>query len=587
MMLHNTSFSCRRLLALGLLAGSSHAAMGQILDVDGNPNAGFAGLYAWYEGAAFAGLDGIAETPLWINSQGDDTRDITSGFPFGGPPALTQVYFGNGNQGARFQNVVAWRNGADWGVLNQPITIFAVTSFGSTTDSAIWGDNTPGTGSSGLFADAVGGSFNFGSNTGSTINVGSVPANTIQVHSWVINGNSSEHFINGASQGTVNTGTGQLNGFVIAGKEGGFATADDITYGDLLVYSNALSASNRQAVEGFLTDRYLNNPVGDIRNWASANATDTFGNSSAWSAAGTPAAGWDANVQSSKTQDQVAQVAANRTVQYVNIAGNVEVTRDEENNTIDATPRNMTLEVLAGNTLTATNGMSVRGGGILSGSGTVAADVLVEGGSVNPGASPGVLNIDGDYTQRSSGVYTVELEGTTVGTEHDQIAIDGKAQLAGFLNIELLDGYRPDTGTDTASYVILTATEGVTGDFGNFDPQTLLDQIGIGFSIDVQADRVILNADAVFAPGDANQDGTVDFADFSALSGSFGEEGTAWATGDFNGDGETDFADFSALSGNFGSTDGPQPPAQGAVPEPTSLALLGLGGLLLARRRRA
>lgn len=87
-----------------------------------------------------------------------------------------------------------------------------------------------------------------------------------------------------------------------------------------------------------------------------------------------------------------------------------------------------------------------------------------------------------------------------------------------------------------------------------------------------------------FLAGDANLDGRVDFSDFSILSGSFGDSDTEWNTGDFNGDGVTDFADFSILSGNFGNDD--TPVAVTAVPEPTSLALLGVAGLMVVRRRR-
>ncbi len=53
--------------------------------------------------------------------------------------------------------------------------------------------------------------------------------------------------------------------------------------------------------------------------------------------------------------------------------------------------------------------------------------------------------------------------------------------------------------------------------------------------------------------GDADGDGSVDFADFLVLSANFGRSAdVAFADGDFDEDGEVDFADFLLLSANFG-----------------------------------
>ena len=61
------------------------------------------------------------------------------------------------------------------------------------------------------------------------------------------------------------------------------------------------------------------------------------------------------------------------------------------------------------------------------------------------------------------------------------------------------------------------------------------------------------DGDVTRLPGDANEDGTVGFADFAALAANFGKaEDAVWADGDFNGDGRVGFADFAALAANFG-----------------------------------
>lgn len=52
--------------------------------------------------------------------------------------------------------------------------------------------------------------------------------------------------------------------------------------------------------------------------------------------------------------------------------------------------------------------------------------------------------------------------------------------------------------------------------------------------------------------GDADGDAKVDFADFIALTASFGRDDASWELGDFNGDREVSFADFVLLSINYG-----------------------------------
>jgi hypothetical protein len=52
--------------------------------------------------------------------------------------------------------------------------------------------------------------------------------------------------------------------------------------------------------------------------------------------------------------------------------------------------------------------------------------------------------------------------------------------------------------------------------------------------------------------GDANLDGQVDLADFTALRNGFGTTNSGWTSGDFNYDFETDLADFTALRNTFG-----------------------------------
>ncbi len=66
-------------------------------------------------------------------------------------------------------------------------------------------------------------------------------------------------------------------------------------------------------------------------------------------------------------------------------------------------------------------------GGTLLGTGSISGDLTVTGGVHAPGTSPGVQSIAGQYGLLPGGTLQVELTGTTVGTQYDQVRITGAA----------------------------------------------------------------------------------------------------------------------------------------------------------------
>jgi fibronectin-binding autotransporter adhesin len=174
---------------------------------------------------------------------------------------------------------------------------------------------------------------------------------------------------------------------------------------------------------------------------------------------------------------------------------------------------------------------TVNSGGTLGGSGSTGALTVLGTGVVAPGNSPGVLTVNGNYTQ-TAGTLSLELNGTAAGSGYDQLAVNGTVTLGG----------------------TLTATLG-----GGYDP---------------------VNGDLLFIL-DNNNDGdfiTTTFSDMADLS-TITLGGQDWKIS-YN-------ANYTGIGPSGGTLLGGNDIALMAVPEPTAALLGSLGLLALLRRRRA
>ena len=101
-----------------------------------------------------------------------------------------------------------------------------------------------------------------------------------------------------------------------------------------------------------------------------------------------------------------------------------------------------------GGILEAPKGVALDGG-MLTGSGVIAGN-LTNGADVVPGGvgAAGILAITGFYIQTSGGTLTVNVGGTTAGTEYSQLLADGGAIPNGNLDVDLIGGYVPKNGDE-------------------------------------------------------------------------------------------------------------------------------------------
>jgi hypothetical protein len=88
-----------------------------------------------------------------------------------------------------------------------------------------------------------------------------------------------------------------------------------------------------------------------------------------------------------------------------------------------------------------------------------------------------------------------------------------------------------------------------------------------------------------YLPGDSNLDGSVDSADLNNLALSWRQDATRWSAGDFTADGSVSPLDLNELALNWRQSIAIAASTASLVPEPSNIAML-LGGLVLLRIRR-
>ena len=211
------------------------------------------------------------------------------------------------------------------------------------------------------------------------------------------------------------------------------------------------------------------------------------------------------------------------------------------------------------------------------------------GGVLAPGNSAGETVIQGNYDQsRSGATLAIEVGGAAQFTQYDSVTVANAAALGGNLQLSLLNGFVPSPA-DT--FTILQASL-VTGAFANAaNGQRLATSDGLGSFIvnygsgsAFNSRLVVLSAFlATILPGDYNQNGIVDAADYTVWRDHLGSP-TSLANDNTPGVGPDDYIRWKT---NFGqhSGSGAGASAIAQVPEPISTVPLVCVALGWSRRR--
>jgi autotransporter-associated beta strand protein len=121
---------------------------------------------------------------------------------------------------------------------------------------------------------------------------------------------------------------------------------------------------------------------------------------------------------------------------------------------------------------------TVASGATITGDGITGALTVQSGGFVNPGNSPGILDVNGAYTQ--AGLYTAEINGLTAGTQHDQINVTGTVNITGGTLATIFTGsyslgdmifFLLNDGADAITGTYSGLAQGATFTGGGFDWQ--------------------------------------------------------------------------------------------------------------------
>ncbi|HVU86080.1 MAG TPA: dockerin type I domain-containing protein [Pirellulales bacterium] len=222
-------------------------------------------------------------------------------------------------------------------------------------------------------------------------------------------------------------------------------------------------------------------------------------------------------------------------------------------------------------TVTIDPGSSATFQGAFSGShGTSGTGTATFAGGLSPGDAA-ALSFGGNVVLQNSNTTTMHL----AGTGYDQIGVAGQLTFNGALQL-VLQNFTPTIGE--SFHLFSWGSEA-----GSFS-QLLLPGLPAGESWNA-SQLYTQGTIIVTLTGDVNGDGIVNSQDLAVISSNWLAAGTGHA-GDANNDGIVNSQDLALVSANWLNSFTPAAGNAAAVPEPGTIALAILAGLMLFVRRR-
>ena len=199
--------------------------------------------------------------------------------------------------------------------------------------------------------------------------------------------------------------------------------------------------------------------------------------------------------------------------------------------------------------------LEVVSGGVIADTNTTGSDIkvatLILKGNVAPGASPGILNVDGDTTLDDNSTFTVEIGGTSPGeaaTDHDQLKATGSVDIGAnvTLSSSAFGGFTP--GSDQTFTIIERG--GGTGTFDGLAEGATVSSgfLGSNFAATITYSGGDGDDVEIVTESDGDGDGVGDSNDNCISTANAGQE-------DADGDGVGDACDNAPNHPNPGQED--------------------------------